>query len=54
LVVIRKEIRLPRPEKLVKVVRANAKQGWMDVRFGDPDYARLIADLNQWESAKTS
>jgi hypothetical protein len=54
LAIVRNGIRRPSPEKLVKVVRANARQGWMDVRFGNADYARLIADLNQAESAKTS
>jgi hypothetical protein len=52
--IVRNGIRRPSPEKLVKVERANARQGWMDVRFGNPDYARLMADLNQAESAKTS
>jgi len=43
---VRRYLRRPRPEELVKVVRTNAGQGWMDVRFGNPDYARLVDDLN--------
>jgi hypothetical protein len=54
LAIVRNGMRRPSPEKLVNVVRANAREGWMDVRFGNPDYARLIADLNQAEPAKTS
>jgi hypothetical protein len=38
--------RWPTPAKLVKVVRANPGGDWMDVRFGNPDYARLVQELN--------
>jgi hypothetical protein len=48
------EIHRLSPEKLVRVERANVKQGWMDVRFGNPDYARLIADLNTSNPEKAS
>ena len=34
------------PGKLVKVVRANSAGDWIDVRFGNPDYARLVQELN--------
>jgi hypothetical protein len=54
LVLFWNEIHRLSPEKLVTVVRANAKQGWMDVRFGNPDYARLIADLNTSKAEKPS
>jgi len=47
LATVRSEIRRPSPAKLVKVVRANFRQGWMDVRFGNREYARLVGDLNQ-------
>jgi hypothetical protein len=47
-------LRHPRPERLVRVVRANAREGWMDLRFGNRDYARLIADLNPLKSDNTS
>ena len=47
LATVRIEIRRPSPAKLVKVVRANFRQGWMDVRFGNREYARLVGDLNQ-------
>jgi hypothetical protein len=43
---VRLYLRRPAPENLVRVVRANAGQSWMDVRFGNPDYARLVDDLN--------
>jgi len=43
---VRSYLRRPRPEGLVKVVRTNDRQGWMDVRFGNSDYARLVDDLN--------
>jgi len=33
--------------KLVKVVRASSGGDWMDVRFGNPDYARLVGELNR-------
>jgi hypothetical protein len=42
LVILWKEIRRPSPAKLVKVVRASSGGDWMDVRFGNPDYARLV------------
>jgi len=41
------EINRPTPAKLVKVVRANSAGDWMDVRFGNPDYARLVDELNE-------
>jgi hypothetical protein len=40
------EIKRPSAAKLVKVVRANSARDWMDVRFGNPDYARLVDELN--------
>ena len=45
LVILWKEIRRPSPAKLVKVVRARSGGNWMDVRFGNPDYARLVDEL---------
>jgi hypothetical protein len=47
LATVRRGIRRPSPAKLVKVVRANFRQGWMDVRFGNREYARLVGDLNR-------
>jgi hypothetical protein len=47
LALVRSEIRRPTPDRLVKVVRANSRQGWMDVRFGNREYARLVAAVNQ-------
>jgi hypothetical protein len=46
LVILWKEIRRPSPAKLVKVVRASSGGDWMDVRFGNPDYARLVDALD--------
>ncbi len=46
IVILRKEIRRPSPAKLVKVVRASSRGGWIDVRFGNPHYARLVEQLN--------
>jgi hypothetical protein len=46
LVILWREIRRPSPAKLVKVVQASSGGGWMDVRFGNPDYARLVDELN--------
>ena len=40
------EMKSPTPAKLVKVVCASPKGDWMDVRFGNPDYARLVDELN--------
>jgi peptidoglycan/LPS O-acetylase OafA/YrhL len=40
------EMNRPTPAKLVKVVRASSGGDWMDVRFGNPDYARLVDELN--------
>ena len=40
------ELRRPSPAKLVKVVRASSPADWMEVRFGNPDYARLVDELN--------
>ena len=34
------------PARLVKVTRINGREGWIEVRFGKEDYARLVADLN--------
>jgi len=44
---MRTEIRRPTPARLVKVVRVNSRQGWMDVRFGNREYARLVGELNR-------
>jgi hypothetical protein len=43
---VRLHLRRPTLDKLVRVVRTNSLQGWMDVRFGNADYARLVDDLN--------
>jgi hypothetical protein len=43
----RRGSRHPPVTRLVEVVRSDATEGWMDVRFGNPAYARLAADLNQ-------
>jgi hypothetical protein len=40
------ETRHPSAAKLVKVVEASSGGDWMDVRFGNPDYARLVDELN--------
>jgi hypothetical protein len=40
------EMSRPTPTKLVKVVRASSGGDWMEVRFGNPDYARLVDELN--------
>jgi hypothetical protein len=42
---LRTELRRPSPAKLVKVVRASSPADWMEVRFGNPDYARLVDEL---------
>ena len=39
-------LRHPTPYKLARVVQTNEGQGWMDVRFGNSDYARLAEDMN--------
>jgi hypothetical protein len=44
--VLWKQVRRPSPDKLVKVVGASSRGGWIDVRFGNPDYARLVDELN--------
>jgi hypothetical protein len=46
--VLWKQVRRPSPDKLVKVVGASSRGGWIDVRFGNPDYARLVDELNGW------
>jgi hypothetical protein len=33
-------------DKLVKVVDASSGEDWMDVQFGNPDYAHLVDELN--------
>ena len=38
------ETKRPSAAKLVKVVRASCAGNWMEVRFGNPDYARLVAN----------
>jgi hypothetical protein len=40
-----KRIRCPAHDRLVKVLRLNGRQGWIEVQFGNPEYARLVADL---------
>jgi hypothetical protein len=47
LVIIWKQTRRPSPAKLVRVVRWSFRGGWMDVQFGNPDYARLVGELNE-------
>ena len=49
---VRLHLRRPTTDKLVRVVRTNSGQGWMDVRFGNSDYARLVDDLNAWNSGR--
>jgi hypothetical protein len=41
------ERRVPSVGRLVQVVRSNATEGWMEVRFGNQEYARLVAELNK-------
>jgi hypothetical protein len=40
-----KRIRRPTYDRLVKVVRLTGRQGWMEVQFGNPEYARLMTDV---------
>jgi hypothetical protein len=40
-----KEMRRTAAAKLVQVVELDTNEGWMDVRFGNQDYARLAAEL---------
>jgi hypothetical protein len=35
------------PSQLAKVARVNTSEDWAEVRFGNPDYARLVSDLNE-------
>jgi hypothetical protein len=43
---VRRYLDRPSPDKLIRVVQLNRKQGWMDLRFANPEYARLTADMN--------
>jgi hypothetical protein len=45
-VILWKGIRSLSLDKLVKVVDASSGGDWMDVQFGNPDYARLVDELN--------
>jgi hypothetical protein len=47
---VRLYLRRPTPDKLVRVVGIDPGRGWMDVRFGNSDYARLVNDLNTLNS----
>jgi hypothetical protein len=42
----RRYVNRPSPDELIRVVQFNRKQGWMDLRFANPEYARLTADMN--------
>jgi hypothetical protein len=45
-VVVRRIVRRPLAAKLVEIACVNAKEGWMDLRFGNEEYRRITADLN--------
>jgi hypothetical protein len=45
--IIWKETRRPSPAKLVRVVRWSFRGDWMEVQFGNPEYARLVYQLNE-------
>ena len=49
----RRATRRPSLAKRVQVVKVDTVEGWMDIRFGNQDYARLATELNQLEPSQT-